>query len=288
MFPKLTVTLVLFLCGLGFGGTSHAKENITWPYICFYPLYICQDKQLVGGAGWNIMNLMWKNMPDYEHKTALLPLKRIQKDMKQGKHCLFYGLFKTPERQEFMRFSLPCRISPPTMVVIRKEDLPIFGGGKTVSLQGLLENKGLRFLTFNAISYGDIVDKLLAPHEKNENVHVLYRTDEMDQNALGLLRKKRIDYFLALNGTHHVADEMGIAGEIVLLPIKEQSEYKVGYITAPKNEWGKQMIEKVNRVLRKQIPTEYFFNLYKPLVSDNMLPELRVQFNKLIVEPSKQ
>jgi len=48
------------------------------------------------------------------------------------------------------------------------------------------------------------------------------------------------------------------------------------------------MIEKVNVVLRKQIPTETFFQLFTPLVSDNVVPELRRQFKKLILEPSKE
>ena len=81
---------------------------------------------------------------------------------------------------------------------------------------------------------------------------------------------------------------MGIADQIVLIPIKEQKDYKVGHIVAPKNEWGKQMIKKVNQVLRKQIPTETFFQFFTPLVSDNLVPELRQQFNELIVKPSKE
>ena len=115
-----------------------------------------------------------------------------------------------------------------------------------------------------------------------------YRTDKMDQHALDLLLKKRIDYFVALNGTRHVAIEMGISDQVGFMPIKEQNRYKVGHIVAPKNAWGKQMIRKVNQVLRKQIPTETFFQFFTPLVSDNMIPELRRQFKELIVEPSKE
>jgi hypothetical protein len=48
------------------------------------------------------------------------------------------------------------------------------------------------------------------------------------------------------------------------------------------------MIQKVNQVLRKQIPTETFFQLFTSLVSDNVVPELRRQFNELILKPSKE
>jgi hypothetical protein len=48
------------------------------------------------------------------------------------------------------------------------------------------------------------------------------------------------------------------------------------------------MLKKVNRALRKLIPTEAYFQLFTPLVGENMVPELRRQFNALILEPSKR
>ena len=288
MFKRLYVILIIAVLCSGFWRTVDAKEKIIWPYLCFYPIFVCENDKLVGGAGFEIYNLMWENMPEYQHEALLLPVKRFLKDMKEGKHYLFWGLYKTPEREKYLYYSIPCRISTPTMVVIRKSDLQKFGGGKAVSLKAILDDKASRFLMFESISFGRGVDELLKKYEKAENVYTEYRTDKMNQNSLDLLLKKRTDYFLKLNGTSHIASEMGIADQIVLIPIKEQKDYKVGYIVAPRNEWGKQMIQKVNKVLRKQIPTETFFQFFTPLVSDNVIPELRQQFNELIVEPSKE
>ena len=63
--------------------------------------------------------------------------------------------------------------------------------------------------------------------------------------ALDLLLKNRIRYFLSLTGTRYIADEMGIADQIVYIPIEEMNHY-------------------------------------------NVVPELRRQFEELILEPSKQ
>ncbi len=227
MFPKFMVTLVMVLFGLGFLDAAHGKEKITWPYLCYYPVIICENSRVVGGAGWDILNLMWENMPQYDHEAVLLPIKRILKDMKEGRHYLIYGLYKTPEREKYLYFSLPCRISTPTMVVIRKDELQRFGMGKSVSLKRLLEDKHLRFLMFSDISFGPGTDELLKTFGKAENVYTEYRTDKMNQYALDLLLKKRIDYFLALNGTRHRAGELGMTDEIVFIPIKEQKDYKV-------------------------------------------------------------
>ena len=288
MFEKLYVILIIAVLCSGLYGSADAKEKITWPYICFYPIYICENDKLVGGAGLEIYNLIWENMPEYNHEIVLLPVKRMLEEFKHGKHNLFWGFYKTPEREKYLYYSIPCRISTPTMVVIRKDDLQRFGGGETLSLKALLDDKALRFLIFDSISFGSGVDELLKEYEKAGNVYTEYRTDKTNQHALDLLIKKRIDYFLKLNGTSHIASEMGIAEQVVLIPIREQKDYKVGYIVAPKNEWGKQMIKKVNQVLRKQIPTETFFQFFTPLVSDNLVPELRQQFKELIVKPSKE
>lgn len=288
MFKKLYVILIIAVLCLGLYKTADAKEKITWPYICFYPIYICENDKLVGGAGWKILHLVWANMPEYNHEVVLEPLKRSLEEFKHGKHYLLWGPVKTPEREKYLYYSIPCMLYPPTMVVIRKSDLQRFGGGETVSLKALLEDRALRFLMFSSFSFGGGVDELLKEYEKAGNVYMDYRTDELNRHTLDLLLKKRIDYFLALTGTRHIASEMGIADQIVYIPIKEKNNYNLGYIVAPKNEWGKQMIKKVNQVLRKQIPTENFFQFFTPLVTDNMVPELRRQFNELIVKPSKE
>ena len=272
----------------GLCGTADAGEKIIWPYICFYPMYICENDKNIGGIGWEILQHIWKNMPEYENEAVLLPIKRVLQDMKKGKHYLFLGLYKNPEREKYLYYSVPCRIEPPAMVAIRKSDLQRFGGGAAVSLEALLKEKTLKTMIFNSVSYGAVIDALFKKYENAENLHVDYRSDKMASYPLNLLMKKRIDYYWASKGTPHIAKKKGVADQIAFIPIVEENIYQVGYITAPKNEWGKRMLKKVNRILRQLIRTEAFFQLYEPLVSENMAPELRRQFEALILEPSKQ
>ena len=86
MFKKLYLILTIAVLCLGFCRTADAKEKIIWPYICFYPIYICEDDKLVGGAGLEIYNLICENMPEYKHETVLLPVKRRLEEFKHGKH----------------------------------------------------------------------------------------------------------------------------------------------------------------------------------------------------------
>lgn len=264
----------------------HGKEKITWPYICYFPLYICEGNKVSGGYGLDIFNIIASSIPEYEHQLEMLPVKRALEDMRKGANYLYYGLYKTPDREKYLYYSLPCRIALPTMLVIRKSDLDKYDGGKTLSIDNLIRNKTYKLLLFNSISYGPGVDEVIKENEKNPNIYMEYRTDEVDRYALDLLLNNRIDCMLSLNGTQYLAKKMGVADNIHFIRINEQSEFKAGYITAPRNEWGRLMIDKVNNILRKEVPTDQFFNLFAPLVSEDMVPELRLQFNKLIVEPA--
>ena len=288
MFKKLCVIPAIALICTGIFQTADAREKIVWPYICFPPTYICEKDKCIGGIGWKIYQRIWKSMPEYEHESILLPIKRIIKNMQQGKHYLFYGLYKTPEREKRLYFSVPCRIEPPLMVVVRKSDFKKFGGGEHVSFEALLKDTTLKTIMGSSVSYGAVFDALFKKYEKSKNLYVDYRTDELGAYSLDLLLKKRIDYYISTKAVLHISKEKGIADQIAYIPVKEQNVYQIGYITAPKNEWGKRMLKKVNRALRKLIPTEAYFKLFTPLVGENMVPELRRQFNALILEPSKR
>ena len=263
------------------------KEKIIWPYVCYPPLYICDNDILVDGTGNEILKLIWKQMPEYKHENVLLPIKRILENAKAGEKQLFYGLYKTPEREKFLHYSLPCRISTPTFVIIRKSEIGQFGKDNRVSLKNLLENTVKTFLLLNAVSFGKGIDELLVKNKKKTNVLIEYNTTNMGTKSLKLLINKRVDYILSLDSTLYEAKKLGVSDQLAYLQIKEQSEYVVGHISAPKTIWGEKMINKVNAILKKEIPTESFFQIFKPLVSDKMVPEFKRQFTKKIIGPSQ-
>lgn len=277
---KLTVFLLMMQF---FTNTLQAEDKIDWPFVCFKPVFICDDSQLVGGSGYQIYNLLWKEMPDHEHTLVNMPIKRVIENAKQGNKQLFYGLYKTVEREKNFYFSLPCRISTPTYLVIRKSELPQFGNGKPVSLKRLLDDKSLTFLYLEEVSFGKGIDEILNQYKKQSHILTEYNTANPIQKSLKLLSNSRIDYMLSMDGTPHDAELMGLSHQIAYIPIKEQNHYDIGYVVAPKNDWGKEKINQVNEILRRHIPTESFFQFFTPLVDKSMVPQLREQFNKHIL-----
>lgn len=277
------IVALVFICF--FCNTACAKDKIIWPYVCFKPLYICQGDQLTDGAGFHVIELMKRGLSQYDHELLQMPIKRILESAKNGEKILFYGLYKTPERANFLEYSLPCRISTPKYIVIRKDNLQLFGGVQKVSIEKLFKDQSKTFLYLKSISFGNGIDDLLEKYKDGSNFLTEYDTTNMSVKSLKLLLNKRVDYMLSLDGTGYDARQSGLDEKIVYLPIEEQNHYDVGYIVAPKNSWGKEVIEKVDAVLKKEIPKKSFFQYFAPLVGREMLPELRKQYESQILAP---
>ncbi len=279
--------VIIMVLGISLLSQRAFAEEITWPYVCFSPLYICENKQLTGGYAHDILKIIWQNMPEDDHEALMMPIKRMLTFARKGKHQLFYGLYKTSEREKFLYYSIPCRISVPPFIVFRKNEVSRFSKGNTVSLDKLLTNPDLNFLLLKSVSFGKRLDAILEKHRGNAQISIEYDTTDMGPKSLTLLTRKRVDYFLSLDGTINNAKKMGIIDQLAFLHIEEQNKYEVGYITAPRTNWGKEKIRQINTILKREIPKAYFFKLFTPLVSETMEDELRRQFNTAILTPAK-
>ena len=81
---------------------------------------------------------------------------------------------------------------------------------------------------------------------------------------------------------------MAAGDTIAYVPIVEQDRYEVGYITAPDNTWGNMMIDRINMILKQIVPTDSYFNLFKTLVNDDMIPVLKQEMEQKIVIPARR
>lgn len=277
--------LVIILLAVSLPSGTNAQETIVWPYICYKPIYICEENRLTGGSGFYVYSHLQERLTGYRHVLLQMPIKRVIESAKKGRHQIFYGLYKTPEREASMHFSIPCRISTPTFIVVRKADLATLGKSRRVSLRSLLNNDRLTFLHLQSISFGKPIDDLISANKNRANVITEYDTTDICIKSFKLLMNHRIDYFLSLDGSHHDSLDLGIEDQIAYLTIAEQDQWDVGYITAPKNEWGRRIIQRINAILREIIPTEAFMQLFVPLVSRDNLPALRRAFEQKLVAP---
>jgi len=284
MGPYLLIALLWSGC---FATSGHAGGRVTWAWFRYPPMFIMENEKDPTGFGFDIMDLAISAMPEFKHDIKKMPIKRFVEQMKAGKDCICaYGMIKTPDREKWAFFSQPCRIIIPRMIVVRKDDLTKFGGGSAVSIAKLIKNKKLTLLLKKGTRYGERIDTILNENPEAENITYLY-TDELGRQALKMLMNRRGDYCLSLSSTLYEAEKLGYADKIALIPIEDET-YLTGRVACSKTEKGKEVVEKVNRMLHKEITSGKIYQILSSQVPDMMRREFKRQYEILLVEPLEQ
>lgn len=63
--------------------------------------------------------------------------------------------------------------------------------------------------------------------------------------------------------------------QLVFLPIEGMPEYLPVWVGAPKNTWGKAIINKVNKILLEKRHTSEYLKLYEDWIYENSIPRYR-------------
>ncbi len=148
------------------------------------------------------------------HEFSEMPARRILERIRQnsGPECSI-GWFKTPEREEFSRFSLPIYRDMPLMAVFRRGEGPPPGARAT--LEELARHPGLTLGLNETFSFGHAVDAILAGYAAPP-----MRISASQDQLLRMLLAKRFDYMLINPEEFHtLATQAGIDVD-ALSPVK--------------------------------------------------------------------
>ena len=274
---KAPMTVLHFCLVLGFlvmAGSVSAEDTIVWPYFSFPPYVIVSGGDPTG-ISIDIQRYLHQGMPEYDHRRVSSPIVRSMLSAKHGETYCFTGLLKTPEREEFLVYSEPCRVSPPLMIVARKGALDGLKEKGGIKLVRLMNDDRYVLGVIKEMSYGAIIDGIIKGHGNQRNVLTVFASNTISME-ISLLLNQRIDYSIIVPmQAKYETDRMGVTGQLEFIPILENLEYFKGFIACTRNEVGKKAIEKINRILRKKTPTDEYFNLFTPWINDSMLPEFK-------------
>jgi len=218
-----------------------AADQIVWGKYNVPPYMIRSGEFVHQGIFDLTLDVLKDKMPQYEHVELEAPFPRINSEIKKGSHWCFNGTLKTPEREGYGYLSLPSSIFLPLRIIVRRDRLAQFKGPQ--SLRSLLQNEQLLTSVMRDRSYSPTVDRLLAAYPPRENY-----SEQVE--AIGMLLAGRIDYMIELPLlAFDQARNMGHAGELVAVPIQEANEVVFNRVMCARNEWGRKVVEQVNRVL---------------------------------------
>lgn len=251
-----------------------AAEDMLWLDIEFPPFYIHQGPYEGNGIGDRIIDLLIENLPDLEHQRRTASPARIAKELADGNPACSVAFIRTPEREATMVFSTADLFLPPNGITVRRADLERFGGGQPVSFAKLLADPTLRLGAAEGRSYGAPIDRLLDPAR---GPHVYRRLGEdIYRSLVQMLVRGRLDYVLGYPyEARYVAEELGIADQIVSVPLVENEGYTLAHVVCPRTPWGHKMIARIDRILARERTTDRYRDFVERWLDPAYLPDYR-------------
>jgi uncharacterized protein (TIGR02285 family) len=243
----------------------------------------------IKGQGYEdvVTKILQENLPEYSHQTLTANLSRHFYNFKQGKKVCNVGLYRTPEREKFLYFSIPSFFTLPTVLVIRKDRYEDFGGNKTIQLDALLRNGKITIGRAEKRSYGKYVDAILDRYKDQDNIFV-FEEEELSQNFIRMLELGRLDAMISLpEEAIYQAEQLGIRDKIMTLTIEEN---QVGYdswlssVGCSKTEWGKNIIEKIDNILLRQRPSKRYREAYERWLDKSSLKNYRKLYKEVFLQ----
>lgn len=259
--------LLLPLLMSALGSSALAADQIVWGKYNVPPYMIRSGEWAHQGIFDQALDVLKTQLPQYQHVELEAPFPRIISEIKKGSHWCYNGTLKTPEREAYGYFSLPTSIFLPLRIIVRRDRLNQFKGRQ--SLQALLQNPQFITSVMRDRSYSPTVDRLLTAYPPKE-----YYSEQVE--AIGMLLAGRLDYMIELPLlASDQARVMGHPGELVAIPMQEADEVVFNRVMCPKNEWGRKVVEQVNKVLIAHRGKPYYRHIVEKWHDPESVAEIR-------------
>lgn len=253
---RLPLILLVWLLVMGLPlHPASAGESITWLEVSMPPYLIQDGPYKTEGYGNMVSAILREHMPEYDHQVVVTNVIRHFDRFKKGEQVCSIGLYRTPEREAFMHFSIPSLLTMPAVLITTKDKLAQFGESRSIKLGEVLANPRFILGLSKDRSYGTTVDVILKTYQERTNL-VFYSGQELAANYFKMLMLDRLDGLLGLpdEAMYH-AEQLGLRDQLATLIIEENQQDFAGWLCAvgcSKNAWGKAVIERINAVLLDQ------------------------------------
>jgi uncharacterized protein (TIGR02285 family) len=283
------LTLVLLLVLL-LPRTLHAGDEVIWMEPSMHPFFIQEGPDQGQGYGDVVTTIIREHLPEYVHHRTVTNVIRHFGTFKRGEKVCSVGLYRNPEREEFMHFSIPSFLTLPPVLITSKEKLASFGGGGIVRLEDLLKNTDRVIGLSKDRSYGADIDAVLDAYRERDNL-VVFTGQELTENFFKMLMLDRIDALIGLpDEAMYLAEKLGIRDRIATLSIAENQGNPENWLCSvgcSKTPWGKEIIAKINAILLEQRPGQRYRGAYERWLGTGSVEEYRRVYNEVFLRITK-
>lgn len=266
MKKVLLILSIFFLClSSSFGIKDERKKTILWVKWKLVPEYIEAGHFKNQGYLDKFLEYAQKRMPEYNHVSEYMPLKRIEQSWQRGNVCsLHLWLGYWPDK---IQYSTPYGFTPRYGIIVKK-DSPIdqeLKPKESVSLKYLLNKTNYRlgilplFYSKGDDSRYPLLKDLIAPHLSSKRVMEI--RNSRNEISVEYLKSNRVDYIIRQRITHF--SEMKIdskdANAYSFYRLNEAYQYKLVASACSDSSFGREVIGKINNFIARD---QDFFKQY--------------------------
>ena len=236
-----------------------SKDTITWMKWDLPPNFIVKGE--LKGTGYQDFRLkmLQKRLPQYNHTSIVMNINRaIQtykaKNDSQTIYCT-NDIISHPTLDIDDYLSIAVFPFQGFYLVTTKDKAHLFGKeGETVVLKDIIKNTNLKLVISKNRPYlgaGKVMDEYIKTHPNQTHITAL-STLNIGKSMFGLVAKDRADYtFEYINKVTYYGKQMGVLNKTVIYPMAENQDTYYGFISCIKTPKGKQVINKVNTIIKE-------------------------------------
>jgi uncharacterized protein (TIGR02285 family) len=258
MLIKLRVFSLIALLN-GVSCFSQAQDNIIyWQTYDSAPGFIQSGEFKGQGFVQKVLAQTIAKMPDYQHEMPLTSLARSLEDIRLGKQVCHPSLLITPERREYIHFSDYMGFNPTHRLILRRSFPAAQTPNVPINIAQHLSNRKMSFAFIKGRSFGQEIDEFIA--KLNPHNRMVLLTSGNHEALFGLIANERVDAAIAYPfELGFFSKNQPAAGQsLVALEIEGVPPYIAGSVGCPKNQWGANVIVRINEILKEIKPTEEY------------------------------
>lgn len=264
---KRSLFVVVVIIGITiFVPVLHAAESqpcaIHWLYPDQPPLFIAKGYGAGMGTGEQTMKFFSRQLKGCTHRFDGANYERIITTIRQSEAACCVSLYPTPERERFIEFTVPVRVTLANSLIIladqRNRFKPFMDGKKHVYLEKLIQS-GFKIGVAKGRVYQGIIDEILKKYNDDPRIVEHPSSENMVGKMIQMMVAGRIDALIGYPfEAQYVAMAMKEKIKIISIHIAGMDEYLVSYAGCSKTEKGKAVVKQLNTIILKHRTTPAF------------------------------
>ncbi|MFK0345325.1 TIGR02285 family protein [Pseudomonas asiatica] len=259
---------------------ASAKERIFWLVRDLPPFTILEGPEKDQGVIDQLLPLLIRQMPEYDHSIVRVNRARgIQMLQDLNSFTCDPTLLWTPERAEYVRFSLPSLGVLSGGLVLRKDSEALVAPylhGQEVDLHGLLSKAPLKLGVVAERSYGTQIDAIL--RQLPDSAFSRHYGNDATANLLQMQQLGRLRMVLGYwpEVRYLVEQQGGALADYRFHPVQGVNRYQFLHVGCSNSELGREAIAHIDQLLpalRRDVLPGLYARWLDPALQEDYLEE---------------